>query len=387
MRILTDGESESRMRKKVSVSIDPQICEKGKELGLNLSKISENAIKACIEALEHVNGVKTSFSAPALHQQRGEWTGRDLNPRLLDCESNQKPTVFENPSDALSDGFYDWLVKDGAHKPYVASYMVSYAQAFQQCLVKRDLLPLLQLTPGKKRLVMASLSALAKFTGIYDDWKKLVKQYSLKWAGKSKDDVVIDRLTNIQNPDEIWQWTSSIKRELPELSDFADLMAISGLRFGEAINSFNLIIQLARSEGLKLVLNGNGKARISGYYNMEKLTLEHFWFRDLFLRRTKKAFISFVPFELVERISKAKPLNLYGVQTAVKRRLPLRFGDIREAHGSFLTKFLKEPEIDFIQGRVTGTVFMANYFNPVVVADLKTRVFQGISEIQEKVKV
>jgi hypothetical protein len=77
---------------------------------------------------------------------------------------------------------------------------------------------------------------------------------------------------------------------------------------------------------------------------------------------------------------------LYGVQTAVKRVLPLRFSDVREAHGTFLTKFLKPSEIDFLHGRVTGSVFMANYFNPSLVSDLKARVFQGISEIQEKTK-
>jgi len=309
-----------------------------------------------------------------------------LNPRLLDCESNQKPTVFENPSDAIPDGFYDWLVKDDAHKPYVARYMESYAREFQHCLIDRNCAALQSLTAGKQRLVMASLSALAKFTGVYPVWKGLVKQYNLKWSGKSKDQVVIERLTSIRDPEEIWQWIIDVKRKLPNLTDFADLMAISGLRFGEAVNSYNLIIRLAASEGVKLVLNGNGKSRVSGYFNMEKSTLEHFWFPELFLRRTKKAFISFVPFELVDRISKAAPLNLCGIQTAVKRCVGLRFSDIREMHGSFLTKYLKEPEIDFIHGRATGTVFMANYFNPAVVADLRTRVFQGIAEIREKVK-
>jgi hypothetical protein len=67
--------------------------------------------------------------------------------------------------------------------------------------------------------------------------------------------------------------------------------------------------------------------------------------------------------------------------------LPLRFGDIREAHGTFMTKFLKESEINFLHGRVTASIFMANYFNPALIADLKSRAFQGIAEIQEKVKI
>ena len=58
------------MRKKVSVTIDQKICDKGKELGLNLSKISENAIKACIDAIESINQPKQPFSIDAFQEKR-----------------------------------------------------------------------------------------------------------------------------------------------------------------------------------------------------------------------------------------------------------------------------------------------------------------------------
>jgi hypothetical protein len=75
-------------------------------------------------------------------------------------------------------------------------------------------------------------------------------------------------------------------------------------------------------------------------------------------------------------------------EKAVQRLgIPQRFGDIREAHGTFFVKYLKESEINFLHGRVTNNVFMANYFNPSLIADLRSRVFQGIIEIQEKIKV
>jgi len=35
--------------------------------------------------------------------------------------------------------------------------------------------------------------------------------------------------------------------------------------------------------------------------------------------------------------------------------------------------------------RPSRGVFMQHYFNPALIADLQTRVFQGIAEIQEKV--
>lgn len=74
------------------------------------------------------------------------------------------------------------------------------------------------------------------------------------------------------------------------------------------------------------------------------------------------------------------------IQARVKKAgLKLRFSDIREAHASFMTKYLKQPEIDFIHGRVTTNIFMANYFNPALICDLKERVFNVVKEIQNKI--
>ena len=74
-------------------------------------------------------------------------------------------------------------------------------------------------------------------------------------------------------------------------------------------------------------------------------------------------------------------------QSLLKRDLQLRFADIREAHATFMTKYLKKEEIDFLHGRVTSGVFMQRYFNPALIGDLKDRAFQGIAEILEKVAI
>ncbi len=98
MRIRTDGESESRMRKKVSITIDQKIYEKAHKLGLNVSKIAENALLSHIDAIENINQPKQPFSVHAFPQERVEWTGRDLNPRLLDCESSVHTRLNYRPS-------------------------------------------------------------------------------------------------------------------------------------------------------------------------------------------------------------------------------------------------------------------------------------------------
>jgi hypothetical protein len=63
----------------------------------------------------------------------------------------------------------------------------------------------------------------------------------------------------------------------------------------------------------------------------------------------------------------------------------MRFADVRETHATFMTKYLKDNEIDFLHGRVTSNVFMRNYFNPSLISDLKERTLHTIGEIQEKI--
>jgi len=61
----------------------------------------------------------------------------------------------------------------------------------------------------------------------------------------------------------------------------------------------------------------------------------------------------------------------------------LRFSDIREYYATFMTKVLNPAEIDFLQGRVSTSVFMKNYFNPALIKDLRHRVFRGVNEMLE----
>jgi hypothetical protein len=49
-----------------------------------------------------------------------------------------------------------------------------------------------------------------------------------------------------------------------------------------------------------------------------------------------------------------------------------------------MTRWLNPAEIDFLQGRVSGTVFMRNYFNPALITDLRERVFRGLGEIERE---
>lgn len=221
---------------------------------------------------------------------------------------------------------------------------------------------------------MKGLSALSKFLGIYNTLKILIKNYGLQWVGKNSDELLIDRLTKIKNPNEVFDWIRYVKAEKPELADFMDLIALTGMRLIETSNAYNLIIELAE------------QGKLDTYYNAERQCLEHYKFKDLFIRKTKKAFISFIDVDLVNRISKGQALTTNAIHKRLQRsNIRSRFADVREAHASYLTKYLKQVEIDFLQGRVSASVFMQNYFNPSLIGDLKERALKAIKDISEKI--
>jgi intergrase/recombinase len=271
------------------------------------------------------------------------------------------------------EDFENWISKD--HRPAVSRDIVSYAKKFSHCLLKRDLSEVRDLRETLRPNVVKALSSLAKYLGIHEQYKKLVKDYGLTWKGKATDDLVIERLVKVKNPDEVFTWIREVKQRRPDINVFMDFIAVSGLRLDEAVHSYNLIIKLSRED------------KLNQYYNEATQTLEHFRFKQVFIRKSKKAFISFMPKELIEKVKVSEPLtSKHSVQQFVKKSgLKIRFADIREAHNTLLTKYLNQSEIDFIAGRVSSNIFMSNYFNPMLISDLKERVFKAIGEIQAKI--
>jgi len=251
---------------------------------------------------------------------------------------------------------------------------LNYAKQYCRCLLNGNLSELKVLTDDKRGHVLKALSVLSKYLGIYQQFKQLVTDYGLKWSGKAKDKLMLERLTRVEDPNEIYGWVKTVKQTFPHLADFVEFMAITGLRLVEAVKSFNLIIDLAR------------QGRISDYYDADLNALQHYKFSDLFIRKTKKAFVSFVPKDLIERIAENEKIASPNavLKTLQRYGIHCRFGDIREAHGSVMTKYLSRSEIDFLHGRIGTSVFMQHYFNPALLSDLKERVFKGITEILTK---
>ena len=343
-----------------TIRIDEKILKQAKELGLNITKICENALKLYITKIQQIN------------QEIAQ------NPSLgpLSSVVGRRPHATDVDVSSIDwEGFLAYLEGEFDNEK-TRRERFNYAMKFKDVLLRNNYRRLFQLSDDKRVHVLKALSHLAKYLGVYEDFKRNLRAYGLSWRGKSGDKLIIARLTRVEDPNEIFDWIRQVKKANVDFEDFMDLMAITGLRFVEGVACYNLIIGLARE--------GN----LNSYYNEKTCCLEHFKFEDLFLRRSKKAYISFVPKEFVEKVaSNRKAMSEAKICSRLKRQnIKLRFGDIREAHGTFMVKYLKEPEINFIHGRVSTSVFMKYYFNPALINDLKQRVFKGINEIMEMIK-
>lgn len=140
---------------------------------------------------------------------------------------------------------------------------IVYAKKYYLRLLNHDFLEIRDLKETRKANTLKALSCLAKYLRVYEDFKLLVKNYRLKWSGRKVEDLIIDRITKVENPDEIFNWINQVKQARPEPSEFVDFMAVTGLRLAEAVNTYNLIIKL------------NEQGRLEEYYDVEHEVIEH----------------------------------------------------------------------------------------------------------------
>ena len=75
-------------KKQVLLYIDVEVTGKAKDLGLNLSKVSENALKEAVRRLEGINSETGCQDSSHCNKNAVKWTGGDLNPRPLECKSS-----------------------------------------------------------------------------------------------------------------------------------------------------------------------------------------------------------------------------------------------------------------------------------------------------------
>jgi len=267
--------------------------------------------------------------------------------------------------------FGQWLAQN--HTPKYASELLRYVRKYYHVLeFPERAAEISVLSMDTRRLVMSGLANLSKYLGCYEHWKAIVKNSGLKWEKKVSLDIVLD----IMNTDlgDTWVWLKEVVQKVPrEYGTVLVFAALSGLRPTEAVNSTRLISELSES------------GRLDTYLNKDMMMLEHFRFKDLFLRRCKNAFISFITPELLELVLKYKPDVRYAaLDTIINRlRLPNKTKYLRKYYATVLREYLPTEAIDLLQGRINQSVFLRYYYKPFL-QDIKAKALRGIEPLQSE---
>jgi Archaeal phage integrase len=240
---------------------------------------------------------------------------------------------------------------------------------------------LLQLSAEKRLNVQKSITALSKFLGIYDQWQQMRKRYSLKWTNPNQSLQSFERFFNPDlSLDSMLQRIKEMIAKTPlQIGQIIKFACLTGLRPSEVVESVRL-----------LNLSDGGEVDKPKYYNPQRQALEHFRFPDIFLRQTKKAYISFVSPEIVEIVkklsSRLQSPSYNAIRLAIyKQGIKCDMRYCRKLFDSHLIKSgIDSTTVDMLQGRVGKSVLLRHYQTPD--STLADRVLQAVHELKREME-
>jgi intergrase/recombinase len=220
--------------------------------------------------------------------------------------------------------------------------------------------------------VIKALTVLSKFTGQHEQFKSSLKNFGIKLHKQNGIESFLRMLK--ANESDILDWyvkAYDAVRDNERL--YLSFCKVSGIRKEEAINSFNLIIELAK------------QSRLSEYYDSELNCLMHFKYPQMFLRNTKNVYISFVPERLINQIINSQPITYPQIRKRMNRyKLKVRISELRDYFGtSLLQHGILEQDVNLLQGRIPVSVFIRHYWSPRL-KELGNRVFKALETLDMK---
>jgi hypothetical protein len=257
---------------------------------------------------------------------------------------------------------------------------IRYAREFAHVLQSGDAQPLLQLSADKRLHVMKSLACLSKFLGCHDTtWMTIKRKYNLKWTSRKGALDIFERCygDDSSNLDTMLQWLRQMRQELP--SSYYNVFlfcTLTGLRTNECFEAIRLIRDPITFERC---------------YDRSGQVLRHYAFPEVFIRKTKAAYISLVNEELMDIVRYGitiSPCNYMKVMYFVVRYKGLRMNMhyCRKIYSSYLRQYagIESEIIDLMQGRIPSTVFAKHYFRPNL-QQYTGRVLDALKELQQAI--
>ncbi len=231
-----------------------------------------------------------------------------------------------------------------------ASDRILYAKKYYHILTFENASELLTLNNEKRNHVMKSLASLSKFLGCYDKWKQIRERYQLKWANGDSFTSFNNIMDNSTNYSSMVTWLKNAYSKLPrEYGNVLLYCTLTGLRPTEATESVLLIHD-----------------EIDNYINKESMTLEHFRYPEIFIRRTKKAYISIVTDTILDVARNSGSYSYNAIKMLMMRNnIDMNMSYCRKIFATYLRMNQVEVEIiDLLQGRIPKSVFARHYYRP-----------------------
>jgi hypothetical protein len=332
-----------------------------------------------IRSFEVNNVALSNFYAPwsvlgAFGDNSGNSSSNSLMGNAIDFKFAHTPTVIIDWHQ-----FQQFLSQ--RMNPKTVGERLRYGKQFAHVLQTGDAQPLLQVSPDKRIHAMKALASLARFSGCYDNWLAIKRRFNLTWTTGNEALATFERFFDDKKSlDSMLHWVREAIQVLPpHMGAIIRFNTLTGTRPNEAISAVRL---LRNPETFKIL------------YNEERQTLEYFRFPQIYLRRTKSAYISIVTKEQLWEIAHhngrqsktTKTTPTYEVmrfRLERKAGIPCHMSYCRKIYGSWLRRSGIESEtVDLLQGRVPRTVFAKHYFTPD--NTLRTRVLEAVRGLQKQ---
>ena len=224
------------------------------------------------------------------------------------------------------------------------TYWRNVAKKYCNVLLTGDATMLLTLTQSKRLKAMISLTHLAKFLGRYRQWREIVQCYNLKW---SKIQVIpfMERVNLTTMLCYLKDIRPSTAQDVWHTFVFDTL---TGLRATESCHAIKLL-----------------QSNAEDYYNSELGLLQHYRFKDLFIRNSKNAYISIVDDDILEIAKSACPAYQKVRSTLRRQNKVMNMAYCRKIFATYLRdKGIPTEVIDLLQGRVSASIFAMHYYRP-----------------------
>ena len=251
-------------------------------------------------------------------------------------------------NDANYSGYEKYSQKERRAKPVRRS--LSLARQYGHVLSTGDASALLTMSRRKQQHTMAALAFLAKYHGCYNVWKEVKERHQLKWSKGDSLQAFENIINEKQCLSAMMEWVREACSKLPK--PYANVLlfdCLTGLRVDEACKSMAVIHQ-----------------DIDSYLNRKSMILEHYRYKDKFLRKTKNAYISIVSDSILSLATNSHPCSYDALHHALRRKgLATHVEYCRKIFGTYLRKKGIEAEIlGLLQGRISQGVFVRHYFRP-----------------------